>query len=87
MFFIIVGQIFVDAVARPEIRSSMQAVIFFATVGVGMFLGTQLAGVVMDKFSVDGRFQWRKIWLVPMVVVLVGIVLLATLFNYTPPAA
>ena len=86
VFFIIVGQIFVDAVARPEIRGSMQAVIFFATVGVGMFLGTQSAGVVMDKFSVDGRFQWRKIWLVPMIVVLIGIVLLATLFNYTPPA-
>jgi len=59
-------------------------VIFFATVGVGMFLGTQFAGVVMDKFSVDGRFQWRKIWLVPMTVVLIGMVLLATLFNYTP---
>jgi MFS family permease len=86
VFFIIVGQIFVDAVARPEIRSSMQAVIFFATVGVGMFLGTQFAGVVMDKFSVDGRFQWRKIWLVPMIVVLIGVVLLATLFHYTPPA-
>jgi len=86
VFFIIVGQIFANTVAKPEIQSTMQSLIFFATTGLGLFLGTQLAGVVMDKFSVDGRFQWRKIWLVPMVVVLVGIVLLATLFHYTPPA-
>lgn len=87
VFFIIVGQIFANTVAKPEIQSTMQSLIFFATTGLGLFLGTQLAGVVMDKCSVDGRFQWRKIWLVPMVIVLIGIVLLATLFHYTPPAA
>ena len=87
VFFIIVGQIFANTVAKPEIQSTMQSLIFFATTGLGLFLGTQLAGVVMDKFSVDGRFQWRKIWLVPMIIVLIGIVLLATLFHYTPPAA
>jgi len=86
VFFIIVGQIFANTVAKPEIQSTMQSLIFFATTGLGLFLGTQLAGVVMDKFSVDGRFQWRKIWLVPMIIVLIGIVLLATLFHYTPPA-
>ena len=33
--------------------------------GVGLFLGTQAAGWVMIRFSVNGRFQWWKIWLVP----------------------
>lgn len=84
VFFIIVGQIFVDSVAAPEIRSSMQALIFAATVGVGLFLGTQLAGIVMDRFSVDGKFQWQKIWLVPGLIMLAGVIALAIVFN--PPA-
>jgi len=34
-------------------------------VGLGYFLGTQFTGIVMDKFSVNGKFQWRKIFIVP----------------------
>ena len=29
----------------------MQALIFAATTGVGLFLGTQLAGIAMDRYS------------------------------------
>ena len=43
----------------------MQGLIFAATTGVGLFLGTQLAGFVMDKHSVNGKFQWPKIWALP----------------------
>jgi MFS family permease len=49
VFFMIVGQIYANAVAGPEILSSMQALIFAATTGVGLFVGTQLAGWVMDR--------------------------------------
>ena len=52
----------------PHIPASMQALIFAATTGVGLFFGTQLAGIVMDRFSVEGQFQWRKIWAVPMLI-------------------
>ncbi len=79
--FMIMGQIFAEEVAKPEIRSSMQALIFFATVGVGLFLGTQFAGIVMDRFSLEGKFQWRKIWIVPLVIMLLGAVVLAVFFN------
>ena len=67
-------------VAGPEIRSSMQALIFAATVGVGLFLGTQAAGIVMDQFYVDGRFQWRKIWVVPCLTMAAGVAALIVLF-------
>lgn len=87
VFFIIAGQIFANAVAKQEIQSTMQSLIFFATTGVGLFLGTQLAGIVMDKCTVDGQFQWRKVWLVPLVVMMVGVVALLALFHYTPPVA
>ncbi len=81
VFFMIVGQIYAESVAPEAIRSSMQALIFAATTGVGMFLGTQFAGVVMDKFSVDGKFVWQKVWLVPGFVTLAGVVAMAALFH------
>jgi nucleoside transporter len=79
VFFIIVGQIFAGRVG-PHIPASMQALIFAATMGVGLFLGTQLAGIVMDRFSADGQFQWQKIWTVPLVIMAVCTLVLATLF-------
>jgi len=68
--FIIGGQIYIDSVADPAISSSAQALLTMATIGLGFFLGTQFTGVVMDKFSVDGKFQWRKIFIVPCGVLL-----------------
>jgi nucleoside transporter len=70
VFFIIAGQIFAESVASEEIRSSVQALIFAATVGVGLFLGTQFAGVVMDIFKKEGQFRWRSIYSVPCAVAL-----------------
>ena len=86
VLFMIVGQIFAETVAPPEIRSSVQALVFAATVGVGLFLGTQCAGVVMDSFAVEGKFQWRKIWLVPCAIMLAGTLALLTVFYDPPPS-
>ena len=81
VFFIIVGQIYMENAASPETRSSMQALIFAATMGLGLFLGTQAAGMIMDRFSVDGKFQWQKVWLVPLAVVLVCTLVLLVMFR------
>jgi len=86
VFFIIVGQIFAESVARPEIRSSMQALVFAATTGVGLFFGTQFAGIVMDRYSVGGKFVWRKVWLVPATIMLLGVLALVGVFRDPPPA-
>jgi len=59
----------------------MQALIFAATTGVGLFLGTQFAGIVMDKFRKEGKFQWRPIFLVPGTVALVCILAFMMLFK------
>jgi len=72
MFFIIAGQIFVNDVADPAIRASAQGLIILVTTGIGMFLGTQLAGFVMDRYSVDGKFQWRQIYTVPLLCMAAG---------------
>ena len=84
VFFVIFGQVFTDAVSPEEIRSTMQALIFAATTGVGLFLGTQFAGIVMDRFAADGKFDWRKIWLVPCLITGAGVVALILLFSDPP---
>ena len=86
VFFMIGGQIFVSAMAPKEINASAQALIFIATTGIGLFLGTQLAGIVMDRNSVGGKFQWSKIWAVPLGITLAGAIVLAVLFHVPKPA-
>jgi MFS family permease len=85
VMFMIVGQVYAAAVAPEAIRSSMQALIFAATTGVGLFLGSQLAGAVMDHFSAEGKFQWQKIWAVPLVIMIAGTLVLATVFKGDVP--
>lgn len=81
VFFIIVGQIFAESVASEQIRTTMQALYFTATTGIGMFFGTQFAGWAMAKNNVNGKFQWPKIWILPAGVTLAGLVLLAAFFS------
>ncbi|MCX7887216.1 MAG: MFS transporter [Verrucomicrobiae bacterium] len=80
VFFMIAGQMYVRKVAPPEIVGSAQALIILVTVGIGLFLGTQLAGFVMDKFSRDGRFDWGRIYTVPLALTLAGVLALALAF-------
>jgi nucleoside transporter len=81
VLFIIAGQIFANIASPPEIRSSVQALVFAATTGVGLFLGTQFAGIVMDIFKRDDKFNWQAIFAIPMVIMLVSIIALFVLFK------
>ena len=81
VLFVIGGQIYVNSVAPPEIISSAQALLFVVTMGFGFFLGTQFTGVVMDRYSTDGKFNWRPIFLVPCVLTLVCTVTFLLFFN------
>jgi nucleoside transporter len=81
VLFIIAGQIFANIASPPEIRSSVQALVFAATTGVGLFLGTQFAGIVMDIFRKEDRFNWRAVFAVPVVIMFVSIVVLIALFR------
>ena len=77
VFFMIAGQMFTADVAPSAIEASAQALIFLVTTGIGLFLGTQLAGVVMDRYSVEGKFQWQKVFVVPLLCMLAGTLALA----------
>jgi len=86
VFFIIAGQIYTGTIAPKELSGSAQGMIFFVQAGLSLFLCTQLAGFVMDKFSVDGKFQWSKIFAVPLVCAAVGAIVLAAGMKDPEPA-
>ncbi len=81
VLFVIVGQIFADSQASDDIKSSTQSVLFAATTGVGLFLGTQFAGFIMDKFRKEEKFQWRSIFLVPCAIALASIIVFIVFFK------
>ena len=40
----------------------------------------------MDRFCVEGKFQWGKIWMVPLVIMLAGTLVLAIAFRGELPS-
>jgi nucleoside transporter len=84
-FFFVTGQIYVDRKAPADLRAAAQGFIAFATLGVGMFIGSWLSGRVVDAFSIaiaaERRHMWDRIWLVPAAGALAVLVLFAVFFR------
>ena len=80
VFFIIGGQIYISNVAPKDIAGSAQALIILVTTGIGLFLGTQVAGFAMDRFSAEGKINWSKVFLIPLLCTVFGVLALALAF-------
>ena len=85
-FFFVTGQIYVDRRAPQELRAAAQGFIAFVTLGVGMFIGSWLSGVVVDQYSATSAagvvaHDWRSIWLIPAAGAAGVLLLLAVLFT------
>ena len=81
-FFFVTGQIYVDRKAPGDLRAAAQGFIAFATLGVGMFIGSWLSGKVVDVFSVsETRHMWDRIWLVPAAGAAAVLILFAVFFR------
>lgn len=68
-FFFVTGQIYIDKVASRKIRSQAQGLLVFATYGVGMFIGAQLAGRMYNAFMEPGQNvlamgDWAVFWII-----------------------
>ena len=61
-FFNISGSLFVEKEADIKIRASAQGLFMLMTNGVGAFLGTRIAGEVVDYFTTNGVKDWQSIW-------------------------
>lgn len=69
-FLFIAGQLYVDDEANERVRGAAQGFIAFILWGVGAYVGTKLAGKVMDAHKVAepvGNFthDWRGVWQTP----------------------
>ena len=85
-FFFVTGQIYVDNTAPKSIQASAQGFITLITYGVGMLIGSLIAGwvvegrQVMEAGTIVGH-DWTAIWLVPAAMSFGVLILFALLFN------
>jgi NHS family xanthosine MFS transporter len=88
-FFNISGSLFVDREAGLSIRASAQGLFMVMTNGIGAFLGSVGAGMVVDYFTAaDGAKDWPSIWFTFAGYALALAVLFPFLFRYKhDPAA
>ncbi len=67
-FFFMTGQLYTDQEAPSHLRGTAQGFLTFLTYGVGMFIGSLLAGVALDFFTTSSggtvSHNWRSFWLV-----------------------
>ena len=61
-FFNISGSLYVDREADSTIRASAQGLFMVMTNGLGAFIGSMAAGMVVDHYTVDGVKDWQNIW-------------------------
>ncbi|PWJ60550.1 nucleoside transporter [Dyadobacter jejuensis] len=80
-FFFVTGQIYTDSKAGEKYRSSAQGLITIATYGIGMAIGSSLAGLVADHYTVDGIKDWSSIWMVPAGISAIVLVLFILFFK------
>jgi nucleoside transporter len=84
-FFFVTGQIYVDKAAPKKIQASAQGFITLITYGLGMLIGSLIAGRVVEGRTIveAGRtaYDWTAIWLVPAAMSFGVLILFALLFN------
>ena len=64
-FFFVTSQIYVDHVAKADIRASAQSLLTLVTLGIGNYLGTMLYGYVKVLLPHNGVTDWSRLFLVP----------------------
>lgn len=88
-FIFVMGRMYVDKWATSDIRGAAQGFHTFVTLGVGMFVGSWLSGVVGQHYSYEGPsdvslHHWQSIWLIPAVMSVVLFIAFAALFKNKP---
>jgi len=64
-FFFVTGQIYTDRKAPKEIRASAQGFIALITYGVGLGIGSAIAGNIVEAFTMNSVKDWKMIWYIP----------------------
>lgn len=84
-FFFVTGQIYMDKKAGPDIRGQAQGLIVFATYGVGMFIGAQVAGNLYNAFLGTAQeltpAQYQTFWMIPAALAFVIMIFFGVFFR------
>jgi nucleoside transporter len=81
-FFFVTGQIYTDNLAGEQFKSAAQGFITLATYGVGMLIGSIIAGKVADKYKMsETSHNWQSIWLIPAGIAVVVLILFIIFFT------
>jgi nucleoside transporter len=80
-FFFVTGQIYTDLKAGNKIKAQAQGLITLATYGIGMFIGSVIAGRVKDLYTAAEVTNWLNVWLVPAGIAAVVLVLFFLFFR------
>lgn len=82
-FFFAAGFIHCDNKAPKDIRASAQALFSFLTYGVGMWLGSLVCGMLVDRYTdpVSKNVNWPEFWMVPSIGVTACLVVFVLMFR------
>jgi nucleoside transporter len=69
-FIFVMGRMYVDQHATTDIRAAAQGLHAWVTLGMGMFVGTSLSGIVGQHYAFADSggnlmHHWQSIWIVP----------------------
>jgi Nucleoside H+ symporter. len=79
-FFFVTGYMYTEMKAGERIKNAAQGLFTFATYGLGMVIGTKIAGYVSDDNVISpGNHNWENIWLFPTYIA-VGVLIYFLLF-------
>jgi len=79
-FFFVSGMIYTDQKAGEKIKSQAQGLISIATYGIGMLIGSLIAGKAKDLYTAE-KTDWLSVWLVPAGIAAVVLVLFLLFFK------
>ncbi|TMI75076.1 MAG: MFS transporter [Bacteroidetes bacterium] len=84
-FFFVSGMIYSDQKAGERIKSQAQGLISLATYGIGMYIGSLIAGYVQKMYTTgegsSSVTNWTKVWMVPAGIALIVLLFFVMLFK------
>lgn len=87
-FFFVTGQIYTEQTAPKEVRAQAQGFLVLITQGVGMLIGNQVFGRLVDHYTNQETkaTDWRTVWMIPAA--FAGLILLVFIASFkNKPAA
>ncbi|MBK7979169.1 MAG: MFS transporter [Ignavibacteriae bacterium] len=81
-FFFVAGFIYVDKTATADIRNQAQGFIILATYGLGMLIGSQIAGLLFNYLITSNNLiEWQNFWYIPAVFAVLVMIFFGIMFK------